>query len=72
VSKAPDGSLGLLEQSRLRLTRLLNSVDPMKTFDDLGLSALSPSDHFQDKKIPIDESLVTQCCTCVGMVVLIQ
>jgi hypothetical protein len=46
VSKAPDRSLGLLEQSRLRLTRLLNSVDPMKTSDDLGLTRPFPLRSF--------------------------
>ena len=28
--------------------------------------------HFEDEKIPIHESLVTQCCSGIGMVVLIQ
>jgi hypothetical protein len=30
------------------------------------------SNHFQDKKIPVHESLVTQCCPGIGMVVLIE
>jgi hypothetical protein len=30
------------------------------------------SDHLQDKKIPVYESFVTQCCPGIGMVVLIQ
>jgi hypothetical protein len=32
----------------------------------------SLSDHFQDKKIPVHESLMTQCCPGIGMVVLIE
>jgi hypothetical protein len=33
---------------------------------------LSLSDHFQDKKIPVYESVMTQCCPGIGLVVLIQ
>lgn len=30
------------------------------------------SDHFQNKEIPVYESLVTQCCPGIWMVILIQ
>jgi hypothetical protein len=29
-------------------------------------------DHFEDKKIPVYKSLVTQCCAGIRMIVLIQ
>ena len=66
-------ALGCWLQSRLCLIGLLNSVVEMESSGDLDLTRALPfSDHFQDKKIPVYESLVTQCCPGIGMVVLIE
>ena len=58
---------------KVGLVRVKVLVTGQKGVDSIALTLNFPlSDHFQDKKIPVHESLVTQCCPGVGMVVLIQ
>jgi hypothetical protein len=56
----------------VRPSELLRSVEEQVGWHDCSHTKLSASDHFQDKEVPVYESLVTECSPGIGMVVLIQ
>jgi hypothetical protein len=56
-----------------RETRAEISINRLKKgLIQLFSHELSLSDHFEHKKIPVNEALVTQCCPGIGMVVLVE
>jgi len=56
---------------RSRLSRITTNYQFVKFLHCLTIGN-APSNHFEDKKVPVHESLVTECRPGIGMVVLIQ